>query len=508
MKSAPLIRMVMPSFQTMVWITVFIAVIGFGPRLLNMDGDLGRHLTLGQLILETRSIPLVDMVSHTKFGEPLTPHEWLSQVLFALAYRLLGLDGVVLLVGIVIATVFYFVYRQCALGSRGLIVPFTITLLAMAASSIHWLSRPHIFTFLMLVIWTDGLYRLRLGDLKTWWLLPLVMLLWVNLHGAFIAGFFVWAVYLVGYLLDGWLGSKYDDPIHEKRFGSRLMYVGGASFVLSLVNPAGIYLWSTSLGYIQNRYLVSHTAEYLPPDFQAISASPFLLMIILSLVVLGLRNKRLSIRSILLLAGWTAMALYSTRNIPLYAIIAAPILSGTLSKIVDGKSIRISVIEKFRNFDHRIADIQRQVKGFIWIPVVILLAGVLLWNGFRLDFSRSGNRFFPEVFPEQAVDWLVMHPQPGNVFNEFTWGGYLLYRQYPGMKVFIDGQTDFYGEALTREYEQVITLRPGWEKVFQKYQILWVIFPHGAPIFRGLSTLPGWKCVYQDATAEIWVFHP
>jgi hypothetical protein len=128
-----------------------------------------------------------------------------------------------------------------------------------------------------------------------------------------------------------------------------------------------------------------------------------------------------------------------------------------------------------------------------------------LWGGAAIDFSGSGNRFDAEVFPVEAVTWMKSHPPAGAGFNYFPWGGYLLYRLWPDQRVFIDGQTDFYGEALTRQYEQVITLSPGWEQVFQQYQVQWVLLPPDEPAAQQLLDLPGWQVAYQDQTAVLMV---
>lgn len=88
------------------------------------------------------------------------------------------------------------------------------------------------------------------------------------------------------------------------------------------------------------------------------------------------------------------------------------------------------------------------------------------------------------------------------MFNYFPWGGYLLYRLYPEYRVFIDGQTDFYGEALTREYETVITVAPGWEQVLARYAVNWVIIPAEQPLGQALRQA-GWQEIYRDAAAVI-----
>jgi hypothetical protein len=89
------------------------------------------------------------------------------------------------------------------------------------------------------------------------------------------------------------------------------------------------------------------------------------------------------------------------------------------------------------------------------------------------------------------------------MFNNFIWGGYLLYRMWPEQTVFIDGQTDFYGEALAREYTQVMRLDEGWESVLQKYNVSWVIVQSDKPLVKALQTEKGWLIVYQDGTAAI-----
>lgn len=89
------------------------------------------------------------------------------------------------------------------------------------------------------------------------------------------------------------------------------------------------------------------------------------------------------------------------------------------------------------------------------------------------------------------------------MFNNFIWGGYLLYRLWPEQTVFIDGQTDFYGEALTREYTQVMTLAAGWESVLEKYDVSWVIVQSDKPLVKALQEETRWTVVYQDTTATI-----
>ncbi len=489
----------LPKLRDIFFMALFFAVVGFGPRLFNVDGDLGRHITVGEYILQEGHIPTRDVFSHTMRGQPLTPHEWLADLIFALAHRLAGLDGVVWLTALMVALTFTLVMAQSYERSRLILLSLGMALWAAAASSLHWLARPHLWTMLFLSLWTCGLETMRRGGRFRWYLLPLLMLVWANTHGAFIAGFVVWGAYGVESLQVGKFAS-----VQVRRLG----WIGALSLGATFLNPAGWRLWETTFGFLHNRYLVSHTAEYLPPDFHDPSTWPFLGLVAFSVLVLALKGRRLPLSHALLLSGWTAMGLYSARNIPLYAIVAAPILaetvaSGKLASLQVGKFESLKV-GKFAGLQVRLGVMENSLKGALWPVAFALLMGAALLSGARLDFGGRGNVFLPEVFPVQAADWLETHPQEGNVFNYFPWGGYLLYRFEGRLPVFIDGQTDFYGEALTRRYEQVITLAEGWPEALAEYRVTWVLVPADSPLVPALEAR-GWRRVYEDATAIIVV---
>jgi hypothetical protein len=497
-KTPGIAAVLIPRMGEILFIAIFIALIGLGPKLINVDGDLGRHITLGDYIISSRSIPTSDVFSHTKIGDPLTPHEWLADVVFAIAHRAAGLDGIVWITALLIGATFWLVYIHSLNLSSMSLLALGGTILAAAASSLHWLSRPHIFTIFFTVLWTAELEKMRIGIRKNWVIFPVIMLIWVNTHGAFIAGILIWACYFGGLILDqkfSWDGIK------------PYLGIGFSSLLVSLINPDGFGIWKTGFGFLGNRYLVSHTAEYLPPDFHQISTWPFLLLIVVSIGVLAISKKKMKTSHILLLSSWTAMALYSARNIPLYAVTVVPILVPVCAESIRG--IKLSeASDKFINLQFRLMDLERSLRGGLWSGIVVLGVGLLLMRGFTLDFQNKGNQFLDEVFPVKAVDWVEKNQLPGDGFNYFPWGGYLLYRIWPDKLVFIDGQTDFYGEELTRQYEQVITLSAGWEGVLKEYQINWVLMPTQSELIQHLQTLGDWHTVYQDQSSTLMLLGP
>lgn len=492
LKIEGMLYFIFPKMGEVLFLAFFAAVIGFGPQMMNVDGDLGRHITLGNHIISSRTIPTKDIFSFTKYGDPLTPHEWFSDVLFALFDQIGGLDGIVWFTAIILAGAYWMTYKHSLSQSNMPILALIGAFFAAAASSLHWLTRPHIFTILFTAIWVAELEKLRIGIKRNWFIFPLLMLVWVNLHGAFIVGIVILVIYLVGAAFEK--DSTTDiNPI---------LWSGLSSLLITLVNPGGFGIWKTGFGFLGNEYLVSHTAEYLPPDFQQPSTWPFLLIVILSILILAGGRKKSSPTHMLMIGGWTAMALYSARNIPLYAVSVIPILSYEFSGVVREHS-NLLLFNKLIELQDRILDIEDKLKGWIWIPAVVLFSGFLLIRGYDLDFQKQGNQFLREDFPVGAVDWMKNENLEGNGFNHFPWGGYLLYRNWPEKLVFIDGQTDFYGEELTREYEKIITLADGWQDIIDYYEIQWALVPHASLIADALEEQLKWDIVYQDNTAVL-----
>lgn len=488
----------LPRLEDVLFAALFFGIVATGPVMLNGDGDLGRHITIGNYILDSGRIPTQDLFSYTLAGQPLTPHEWLAQVVFAFSHRFLGLDGVVLLCALLLALAVTGVYLQAVQRSGLRLISMGLAIAAAAAAALHWLARPHLWTMLWVVLWVGTLEGLRRGQYRLAWILPVLMVAWANLHGAFIAGFVIWGLYGVGAFWERVWGPRESRPAVA---WWRAWGLGGAgAFLGSLLNPVGWHLWETSLGYLRNRYLVDHTFEYFSPNFHLGGTWPFLGWIAFSLLLLGVGWLRLRPTSALLLAAWTVMGLYSARNIPLYALLAAPILAEGLAAAGVREAPSLA---GYVRLEGRLQQVEAGLRGHLVALACLLLVGWALAKGIPLDFAGQGNRFSEKVFPVEAVSWLDGHPLPGEGFNHFPWGGYLLYRRWPAQRVFIDGQTDFYGEALTRQYEQVIGLAPAWQEVLQRYGVRWAILPPGSSLEQALVTELGWQAVYRDDTAVI-----
>ena len=459
------------------------------PQMMNGDGDLGRHITLGNYMLDTASIPTTDLFSHTMMGSFMVPHEWLSQILFALVHRAAGLNGVAWLTALLIAGTYAVtttVLRH--IGVRAFLA-LAGGIFASMVGALHTLTRPHLYTllFFALTLFILESYRHHQRWRVMLWLLPL-MVIWANTHGAFISGLVLVALYCVGAILD----KQTDRAAVYSLFLVSLV-------ITSLLNPTGISLLKNSFAYLQEGFLVDLTIEYRSPDFHNISTWPFAILLLGSLAFGWWSGRRLSLSAICLLGVWTAFALYSARNIPLYGLVAVVVLLPEVDHWLGG------VWPGIGRFLTRTDAIARQSWGWMWaIGAVVIFMG-LEANGARLDVFRAGNNFNPQRFPIEAINAIENELPEGLMFNEFGWGGYLLYRLWPHKLVFIDAQTDFYGELLTREFLQIANAEPGWEEKLAQYDVQWIIIPPMRPLATWLAQSSEWTLGYEDETAVIWI---
>ncbi|MFH1907529.1 MAG: hypothetical protein ABIL11_09155 [Chloroflexota bacterium] len=489
-----LTRLLLPRIEYVILAAIFWGIAASGPKLLNADGDLPRHLLVGNLILETRSVPTIDEFSFRTTGKPSIPHEWLAQVIFAAFYNMLGLNGVVLLTALLATAVFALVYRSAIQGSSSLFAALIFTGLAVSASMIHILPRPHLFTYLLLSGWIMLLEQMRKGRSRAWWALPAVMLLWVNLHGMFVLGIIAWLIYLAGSFLDN------PDGAWLRRSKVKNLLAGGLlSLPVTLLSPSGSGIWKTIFSLGSNSYITSRISEYQPANFHQPATWPFVLLLILVMIGLSRVTQKLSWSHTLLLACFAAMALYTSRMLPLFAITAAPIAA----EIYANWMRNAKHLKNLSALETRVQQVERSTSGILWLIAIFSLVVLLFASGQSIDAEKKGNVFDSEFFPVDAAAWLKSNPQNDRMFNAFDWGGYLLFELWPDQQIFMDGHTHIYGEALTREYEQVITLDKGWEEILGKYQVQLVIMPEDSELVRQLESQADWQVIYADSTTVI-----
>ena len=193
--------------------------------------------------------------------------------------------------------------------------------------------------------------------------------------------------------------------------------------------------------------------------------------------------------------GFGYASLLSARHIPFFLLVTAPMLTSQLLHIWRSSSWS----ERFMTPRHH--------RGRAYLVLNWLLLGVLLLGGaVRASYTLAGNAAVQrETFPVDAVDFFTDTEIPGNLYNLYHWGGYLIWRLYPEHKVFIDGRADVYGDAFIDEYLQVYQLREAWQEPLDRYDVSVVLIDKACPLSTMLNERPEWYRAYADEQAVIFV---
>ncbi|HVG30920.1 MAG TPA: hypothetical protein VM864_14515 [Pyrinomonadaceae bacterium] len=477
------------------------------------DPDFWWHLRTGQLIFETRSIPRADVFSFTALGWGWVTHEWLTEVVMFVVYRLSGWAGLVAAFSLVTTAALWIAYRRAARRGAHVFVACAATLLGALATMPIWGVRPQMFSFLFTSIFLliledyaracnaegDGARVARRPAL--WSLIPLT-LVWVNMHGGFALGLGLILLTGAGVALDELLGGGAGawKAATFRRVWSRvrpLCFVFAACVGVVPLNPSGARLYSYPFETLNSRAMQKYIVEWFSPDFHQPYAHALALLLFATFAALALSPKRTRAGEVLLLCVAAYAALRAWRNIPFFALAAAPALAEHGWSLVE-TSARAGLGAKRRAVGKvTTAQLALNVALFVCVPAGLCAAKLA-------SVARAQPSIEAEKFPAAAVEFLRVRADAGPVFNYYGWGGYLIWKLYPERRVFIDGRADVYGDALLEEYLSAENGEKGWRATLDKYAVRAVMIKPAAPLASLLGEDAGWAKVYEDGQAVIF----
>ncbi len=483
----------LPSAAEIIFVSIFLQLV-FNAGILLSDGDTGYHIRAGEFILEARTVPKNDIFSLWLPPLSWTAHEWLSEVLMAVVHHHAGLIGIAVLFSLTIATTHVVLFRILRGDNQDILIPLILTVIAASTSSIHWLARPHIFSLALTAIWYSVLDRFQYRGRNWLFVLPFIMLLWVNMHGGYVFGLMLLLVYLLGNLAGLYFSEERGSQEYVYKSKS-LAKISVACLLASLCNPQGFHILVFPFALASDPFLMNNVQEFLSPNFHKPLTFKYLLLA--SIALFAFSRVALNWIELGLVILTTYMALYSARYIPLYAIITAPILLRLTARLKrDLPSIALHWLAR-RSLNFSLMD-QKSI-GYLWATGGILLVLTLAHT------SRLHTEFDNRIFPTKAVDFIMAERISGNIFNNEEFGDYIIYKAWPKYRVFFDGRSDMYGAALGGEYLKVTRTLPGWQDVLKKHQVDWVFFNTGSTLSSALNTNPSWQLIYTDPVASIFV---
>ncbi|HEX8812154.1 MAG TPA: hypothetical protein VF742_09190, partial [Terracidiphilus sp.] len=350
------------------------------------DPDIGWHIRAGEQILATHDVPRTDPFSSTMRGQSWYAWEWLYDLTLGILYRACGLNGVVWLCAVIVASTFTLLLSQLLQRGTGLLLAIVLMLLAEAASMIHLFARPHIVSWFFVLLWFVALERWQEGKAPRWlpWFFPASTLLWVNLHAGWIFGLALLAIYMLAAMIDG---LRTLDAIAAIRAKNRAL-VMARTFVMSaiatLVNPYGWRLHAHIYEYLNDHYLMNRIAEFRAPDFHAWGPRCFGAILLLTLVALAGRRRSVRLSHLLVLLLATYAGLLAARNLPvssmLLVLIAGPLLWENFASLVARPGawgiVRRSV-ERILDFSDRMSAQELKLNWHLW-PMVCAAAALAI----------------------------------------------------------------------------------------------------------------------------------
>jgi hypothetical protein len=472
----------------LIFFLVFMSILvgqAFSHSSLLNDPDTYWHVATGRVIWETGSLPQRDQFSWTFEGQRWIAKEWLSQLMLFGAYHLGSWRGVVLITAGAIAFAYALLFAVLSRQMR-ITVAAGIVMVALILASRHFLARPHVFSFPLVVLWVTGLVRaVEERGTPNWLLLP-VMILWANVHAGFTLGLAI---------AGGLAAEAVFSSERKERLGVAIRWAIflGAALAAGCLTPYGYEPLLTTYKLYQGQP-VEQIIEWSPLNA---NREPTVELLLLCLLFLSLYfGVKIRFWRLILMIGIIHLMFLHVRIVALFGLIT-PIL------------IASSLVNQFRflRLDTQIMDdpalfrLVQRFSGFLASLVVcsfILIAAAAY--GSREDISPK-----KEYTPTGAVDYIQQKNLAGNIYNTYEFGGYLIFR---GVKTFIDGRIDqlFLGGFMERIAHA--QLDGSFPEMLKQYDISLALVAPNSPEVWQLEKLPGWTKAYSDDISALFIRNP
>ena len=444
------------------------------------DPDLGFHLLNGKHLLAHGHFPTIDSYSFTAAGSTWLDHAWLPEVLYYLAHHALGWRGVFVVFAVCVAALYIGIFLLCRKETNDPLAAGVATLFGGWLAMVGFTPRTQNIGWLCFVAVYAILLRFRAARGDRLWLIPLIFCLWINCHGAWPFGFIVFGAVLgTGWIRED-IGQLRAAPwtAAERK---KLIAVFAASAAALFINPFGYRLVFLPMRVALRQQMgIRWTEEYASVDFN--DPRGYLVMVILAAVFLMalIPRKPWRIDDALLTMLVLYFGLTHIRFLILAGIVLPPILASHFGKITSYDPAH-----------------ERRLLNGVLLGVVV---AVLVW-GFPSE--RFLQAQMEDFFPVRAVRYLEAHPQEGNLFNSYEWGGYLEWT-LPNVKTFIDSRDDIFEfRGVFKSYLEIYTLKNSQE-VLDEYGVSYLLIPAEAPLTYLVSRSPLWVCIYRDNQAVIY----
>lgn len=490
-----LLRFVPSLYQvTLLAILGAVLIIALAPRL---DTDFWWHVKVGAYIASHHLVPAHDFFTFTFVGHSWTDHEWLSELILYGSVSVASLWGPVILFAAVICATFALVYVQVVQRGVNRILSLFTVAAAFICSSASWGPRIQMLSLFLLSLYALLLYRFSLTrDRRLLAAFPLLMLPWANLHGGFVLGLVILGVTLVG----EWLNrlSKHPEALPAgdiKALAVALLATAAAT----IVNPNGLRQILYPLTFVLPNAYTNLIEESASPNFHMPVMMVFEALLLLLIASALVSRARVNWTHVLLIVAFTHLALTQVRNVPLWAVVVAPLVAVYLQNATS------VVREQFAAPAYRRRPVSPRAAAILNAVLLLLVAVAYAGEATHFVNAKTLHQAEAQNYPMGAIAYMRDHRLPPHVFVSYAWGGYLLYHLYPRYRDFMDSRADtLFDDRMLNAYLTIYGARPAWKATLAAYHVQDVLVEKGAPVAQALAEDNHWRLAFHDNLSVLY----
>ena len=480
-------------------ITVMAGVFAFVNTHPIRPHDFWWHLKAGELIASTGRIPTVDTFSFLAAGRPY-PYTsyWLMETLLYRLYALGKAPLVVLATSLSITAAYACILWASRLRSGSWRIAAACTLAAAALGIDNWNVRPQSMVILCFAAIQLALTAYEQRHRWVWLAVPpLAMLIWVNSHGSYPLGW----VLLGFWLLESLWQRRRDGTLSWQALRAPALTLT-ASILAVLANPQGIRALVYPSAILTDPAVRSLVTEWAPTSSATMSGKLFLAALFGTAALLIAAPKRPSLITALMLLGFAMLALSSHRHILWFGLVAA----------VESASLLATLAA--RSYPSRNSQLARREHPALNAAIALgLLAAAILslpWLKAMLPLPPQKAGIISSETPVALAEAMQAARWPQPIFNDETFGSYLIWAASPEVQVFVDPRIDLYSMSEWMDYLAIASARYDWERILDRYGIATLVLSvdRQPALIAAAAASPSWTRVYEDELAVVYSRQP
>lgn len=442
--------------------------------------DLAYQLRAGAEVLDGRGIPTVDTWTFTAAGTPWVDQQWGAQVLLALVYRAAGWTGLVVLRAALVAAIFGCLFEIGRRRGLGLRRAAWLTLAAFVIAAAALGLRPQImgmalFALTLLLVSDRSLHPGRL------WAIPLIVLIWANVHGSFFLGPLV-------------VGLAWLEDLHDRMDRpNRTLLVAAIAAAAACVTPSGPAVWAYAIGLSTNPQVTARISEWQPTSFHDLPGIVFFGSVLGVVALLARRGRSTPWPTLAWLAVFFLIGVYAARGVAWWPLGAGAAVAGVLVRGPDGDPDGRDSVD---------TTLTRRLN--LVVAAAIVLAGIALLPVWRPTDRRieAPAGTVGDAPPGITVELRELAKPGDRLFNSQEWGSWFEFA-LPDLLVAIDSRIELFPVAVWDGYERILAGGDGWSALLADWKVTLVATTPDEAALTTRLTAAGWCAAYSDVDGTI-----